>query len=121
MVINQNWQDAAYIFLLLMPILDGLRDGETMATNVRAYHKLGYLVRSFIAVLLLWAHPFLIPAYSAYFWIMFDATWNISAHKPIFYIGQTAFLDTKLAKKIYAAKILLLCLSIALLIFKNKL
>jgi hypothetical protein len=110
-----------FVFLGLLPFLDGIRDGETLATNSRVYHKVGYVVRACIAVLLLWSEWFWIPLYAAYFWIIFDLSWNITAHQNLFYVGKTASLDKAFGYKIYVAKIALLVGATLLLLFQNKL
>lgn len=114
--------EIAYILLLISyPVLSGLKDGVTMATSSRPYHRLGFVIRiTIILVPVLYDYrlAFYLPLYSAYFWILFDMSWNWSAHKSFGYVGHTADTDRYFGSKVFQAKAILAVASILLLILK---
>lgn len=110
----------------IYPVLFGLRDGATFATDIREYHRLGFVERTAMGMFALQAfwgtidYFVFLLASGIWFWIVFDLVWNWRAGKPIFYVGHTALLDVKLGKKIWLAKFAFIIIFLLIFFYLKK-
>lgn len=112
--------DKSILFLVAMflyPVIEGLKDGNTLSRHAEKYHLYGWLARALVSVCIIpvW---YWLPLYCAYFWLVFDGFRNVSAGDPILFVGSTAYVDKTFGRNIIYVKLVLLVASIIFLLIK---
>ena len=89
--------------LILFPILEGIKDGNSLSKNSFKYHACGWIMRASVSFTLI---PYLQVSvfYAGYFWFVFEVIRNKTASNDPFYVGNTAWTDKHLGKNIFIIK-----------------
>jgi hypothetical protein len=97
---------ASGIALLIYPLLEAWEDSMDYPVKPilsSKYHRAGFIGRAVMGItctlwIVQYAGWLILPVYAFYFSIAFDIYYNLRAYLPVFYVGNTAFLDRKLGR-----------------------
>ena len=109
-----------YFYVLvwaLYPILHGYRDSKCSPIENRQWHWSGFILRTLVGAAMI-QDFYMLFAYGAYFWVVFDLSYNIFKGHKWDYLGVTADSDKLFGKYEWVLKVLALLLGAYLVSIK---